>query len=209
MTKLTLSDWHHLYEPGDVDHPVLLTLHGTGGSEVEIAALGRALDERAGILSVRGRVSENGMPRWFARRGEGVFDLDDVERRAGELAHFLELAREAYGLGDREVVAVGFSNGANIALATVLLHPESLTGVVAFSGMYPLGDRIPTSRLEGRKIALVNGNHDPMAPATSVDHAEKVLVAAGANVTRLTRDGGHGIAQSDLTAARNWIASPR
>ena len=141
MTKL--AAWPHLFTPGDPDRPVLLTLHGTGSDERDIAQIAGILDPTAAVLSPRGKVSENGMLRWFARRGEGVFDVDDVIFRSGELVSFLEWARDSYQLGNRQIVAVGLSNGANIALATALVSPSSISRVIAFSGMYPLGDRLP------------------------------------------------------------------
>ena len=141
MTEL--AAWPHLFTPGDPARPVLLTLHGTGSDERDIAQIAGVLDPTAAVLSPRGKVSENGMLRWFARRGEGVFDVDDVVFRSGELVSFLEWARDSYQLGHRQIVAVGLSNGANIALATALLHPSSISRVIAFSGMYPLGDRLP------------------------------------------------------------------
>jgi len=204
---VSLDAWPHLFEPGSPDAPVLLTLHGTGGNEAEIAAIAPHLLPGAGILSPRGRVSEHGMNRWFRRIAEGVFDVDDVIARAGELAAFIALARAHYGLGDRRMLAVGFSNGANIALATALLHPEALDRVVAFSGMFPFGDRDPIGDVSGVRLLLANGVADPMAPAASVAHLAAVAAAHGAEVTRHERAGGHGIDGSDLAAARTWLAA--
>lgn len=206
-TAVDLDGWPHLFEPGDADAPVLLTLHGTGGNEREITALVSHLWPGAGVLSPRGRVSEQGMTRWFRRRGEGVFDVDDVIVRAGELAGFLEAARERYGLGDRRVIAAGFSNGANIGLATALLHPETLDRVVAFSGMYPFADRDPVGDASAVELVLLNGAADPMAPSSSVDRLVEVAQAHGAAVERHVRPGGHGLAQSDVDAARKWLAA--
>jgi poly(3-hydroxybutyrate) depolymerase len=121
----------------------------------------------AAVLSPRGRVLEGGANRWFRRLGEGVFDVDDVIARAGELAAFVLAAREHYGLESRTLIATGFSNGANIALATALLPPDVLTRVAAFSGMYPFGDREPQVSADGVELLLLNGNQDPMAPAAS------------------------------------------
>ena len=142
-----LAAWPHLFTPGDPARPVLLTLHGTGSDERDIAQIAGILDPTAAVLSPRGKVSENGMLRWFARRGEGVFDVDDMVFRSGELVSFLEWARDSYQLGHRQIVAVGLSNGANIALATALLNPSSISRVIAFSGMYPLGDRLPETAI--------------------------------------------------------------
>lgn len=202
-----LETWPHLFVPGDDDAPVALTLHGTGGNEEEVSALAGVLMPGSPILSPRGRVSEGGMNRWFRRMGEGVFDVDDVIQRAAELAQFITDAREHYGLTGRAMVALGFSNGANIATATALLHPEVLNRVVALSGMYPFGDRDPVVNTTGVSLFLANGTHDPMAPLPSVTHLENVATEHGAAITRVVRAGGHGITQEDVTGAMTWLAS--
>jgi phospholipase/carboxylesterase len=204
--SVDLDSWPHVFQPGEPGAPVLVTLHGTGGNENEIMALAPHLIPGAAVLSPRGRVSEHGMNRWFRRLGEGVFDVDDVTARAAELAGFLEAARERYGLGERRTLAVGFSNGANIALATALLHPETLDRVVAFSGMYPFADQDPIGDASGVRLLLANGQADPMAPAASVAHLATVAALHGAEVTRHERAGGHGIDSSDLAAALAFIA---
>ncbi len=201
----TVATWPHLYEPGGEHAPVLLMLHGTGGNEHEIAALAAELDPDAGVLAPRGPVTEQGMRRWFRRHGEGNFDVDDVITRAADLAGFLEAAREHYALGDRPVVAVGFSNGANIALATAMLRPHTLANVIAFSGMYPFGDREPAADLAGSKLLVLNGDTDPMAPLPSVTVLLATLHSQGADVEQALRPGGHGILDADLTAARDWL----
>ncbi|MFN4001666.1 alpha/beta hydrolase [Microcella sp.] len=201
-----LAAWPHVFTPGEAGAPVLLTLHGTGGTETEIAALATAIDPRASVLSPLGRVREGGASRWFRRMGEGVFDVDDVIERAGELAAFIGAAREQYGLVDAPLTALGFSNGANIALATALLHPGALDRVVAFSGMYPFGDRDPIGDLAGVEVLLLNGTGDPMAPAGSVDVLERTATEHGAVVTRIGRPGGHGIDGGELQAAKEWVA---
>lgn len=205
-------DWPHLYRagsPSSANDPVLLMLHGTGGNEEEILGLADSLDPNATVLSPRGPVTEGGMRRWFRRLSEGVFDADDVVRRATELAGFLAWARHRYDLGERPIVAVGFSNGANIALATALLHPEALNRVIAFSGMFPLDGRSLTTDLSETAVLLLNGRTDPMAPLTSVDTVAAALSARGAEVAQELRDGGHGIAATDVAAARSWLARHR
>ncbi|MGD8201060.1 alpha/beta hydrolase [Ornithinimicrobium sp. W1679] len=204
----TLQDWPHLFVPGEDDAPVLLTLHGTGSNEQEISALAPELDPRAGVLAPRGLVREHGMPRWFRRMGEGVFDVDDVVLRAGELAGFVTAAREHYGLGDRPLVAVGFSNGANIALATAMLHPDVVDRVVAFSGMYPFADRDEAADkdLHGVRVTTLNGRADPMAPLGSVTRLVEVLRDRGADVEQHLREGGHGISPQDLAAGREAVS---
>ena len=209
LPDVDLGAWPHQFTPGEPGAPVLLTLHGTGGDEREITALAAHLDPRASVLSPRGRVSEAGANRWFRRLREGVFDVDDVIARAAELAAFITAARETYALTDAPLTAVGFSNGANIALATALLHPDVLTRVVAFSGMYPFGDRDPMGDVTGVEVLLLNGSSDPMAPSTSVDVLERTASAHRASVTRHTRAGGHGIDASELESARHWLESGR
>ncbi|MGV8969657.1 MAG: alpha/beta hydrolase [Microbacteriaceae bacterium] len=186
---------------------VFVALHGTGGTEHDLVTLADALDPEAAVLAPRGRTSENGLNRWFARRGEGVFDVDDVIERAGELADFIEWATAHYGLEGRTLILVGFSNGANIALATAFLHPRVAPRALAFSGMYPFADRVLNARLDSSTVLLVGGTDDPMAPARSVSFLVSELERAGAVVSAAHRPGGHGIAVADVERAREWLAA--
>ncbi|WP_104181153.1 alpha/beta hydrolase [Arthrobacter sp. B0490] len=201
------SEWPHLFAAGAAGTPVLLLLHGTGGTEHDLLPLVERLAPGAGHLAPRGPVQEHGLNRWFRRFGEGVFDVDDVVRRAGELAAFVGWAREHYGIGDRPLVAVGFSNGANIALATALLHPDAVKDAVAFSGMFPLEGRAIDADLSGSSVALFNGESDAMAPIDSVVRVGSILESRGAEVDRHVREGGHGIHPTEVDGAAAWIAS--
>jgi phospholipase/carboxylesterase len=201
-----LESWPHVWIEGDAEGPVVLTLHGTGADEHDLVVLGKTLLPGSPTLSPRGRVNEGGMNRWFARMGEGVFDVDDVIARAAQLAGFLKEAQAHYGVGGREVIAVGFSNGANIACALALLHPKALRTVIGFSGMYPFGDRDPIGDVTGVSLFLANGTSDPMAPLPSVGHLELVATHHGASVTRAVRQGGHGITEDDLRQASAWLS---
>ncbi len=205
MTTERLTEWPHLFERRSGNGPVLLMLHGTGGDERQIAPLADLIAPAADVLSPRGRVQENGMRRWFRRFAEGVFDRESVIEEADALAGFIDSAREAYDLGSRSIVAVGLSNGANIALATAMLHPERLDRVVSFSGMHPLLELELTS-LAGLEVLLLNGADDPMAPSTSVDALEGALRGGGARVDRIVRPGGHGVERSEIDAASGWVA---
>ncbi|THG31567.1 alpha/beta hydrolase [Naasia lichenicola] len=211
MTDDLLESWPHLHLPGPdgvtESAPVLLMLHGTGSDEREISRLAPLLSAESTVLAPRGRLSENGARRWFRRFAEGVFDVDSVVTEAAALASFLDAARSEYDLDGRTIVAVGLSNGANIALATAMLHPQSLDRVIAFSGMHPLAGLEATSSLSGSEFLLLNGSDDPMAPSDSVDALETALRSAGATVDRIVRPGGHGIAQSELEAAKGWLES--
>lgn len=210
-TSELLEAWPHEFRRGAEGAPVLLMLHGTGGNEHEITGLVEHLYPDATVLSPRGRVTEQGMNRWFRRMGEGNFDVDDVILRSGELAGFITAARAHYELENLPLVAVGFSNGANIALATALLHPSVISKVVALSGMYPFGDRDPIGDSAGDVadvgLLLLNGADDHMAPAASVRRLEAVATSHGAAVQRHERAGGHGIDASELETAREWLAA--
>src|SRR5882757_809437 len=203
MTAPALT-FQHRYSPGEPTAPVLLLLHSTGGSPAELLPLADALDPRAAVLAPAGQVSEYGATRWFRRLAEGVFDFADVAARADQLADFVLAARERYSLRDRRLVAVGFSNGANIAAATLLTRPDALSEAVLFSAMMPLPDS-PAIELNGTRIFLANGDNDPMAPATSTAELVRALRARSAEVTAVSHPGGHGITRAGLDAATAWL----
>jgi predicted esterase len=199
----------HRFIPGTGTRPdqaPLLLLHGTGGNEDDLLSLGGALASGAPLLSPRGQVLENGMPRFFRRLAEGVFDVEDLKFRAAELADFLGQAREHYELGQVAPIAVGFSNGANIAAALLLLHPGSLSAALLFRPMVPLvPDRLPS--LEQVRVLIAAGRNDPIAiPAQSQELAD-LLARAGADVTIQWSNGGHGLTREDLEAGERWMES--
>jgi phospholipase/carboxylesterase len=205
-TEIELAAWPHVYRLGS--GPVLLMLHGTGSSELDILKLADEIDAAAAVIAPRGQVTERGALRWFRRLSEGVFDVDDAIRRASDLAQFVGWAVSRYDLHDRQIVATGFSNGANIALATGILFPTLFDTTIAFSGMYPFAalgipqDLSIRSGLSFRRFVLLNGDCDAMAPTASVDRLVAELTHAGADVTRHTRTGGHAITTDELQIAR-------
>ncbi|HXZ44123.1 MAG TPA: alpha/beta hydrolase, partial [archaeon] len=162
--------------------PTLLLLHGTGGDETDLLDLGRQLAPAAALLSPRGKVSENGMPRYFRRLAEGVFDLEDLQARTHELADFVETATQRYRLDSERIFAVGFSNGANIAASMLLLRPQVLAGAVLFRAMVPL---VPGTmpHLHGRPVFLAAGRLDPIVSPEETERLRRLLVQTGANVT--------------------------
>ena len=197
---------HVFREPSRPDAPVLVLLHGTGGNEHDLLPLGEMIDPGAGILSPRGKVLEHGMPRFFRRISEGVFDEEDLKLRAGELAEFLDAARERYGVVDRALVAVGFSNGANIAGGVLLLHPDALDAAVMIRAMVPLVPD-PMPKLEGKPLLIRNGRRDPLIPAADGERLAALLRSAGARVDLEWSDSGHELTASDVTRAREWIST--
>jgi predicted esterase len=199
----------HRFEPPAVpDAPVLLALHGTGGNEDDLVPLARTLAPSAGVLSPRGKVLERGMPRFFRRLAEGVFDVDDLKLRTHELGEFVESASARHTFNPRRVVAVGFSNGANIAAALLLLRPGLLAGAVLFRAMVPLEPEAPI-RLPLTPVLLSNGRHDPLVAPTETERLAALLRASGADVTTAWQNAGHELTSADVEAARGWIASLR
>ncbi|ASO20375.1 phospholipase/carboxylesterase [Actinoalloteichus hoggarensis] len=194
----------HRFHPGDEDSPVLLLLHGTGGGPDDLVGLARELSPTAPLIAPAGPVSEHGAARWFRRLAEGVFDDADVVARAHQLADFVDDARHRHGLADRRLIALGFSNGANIAAAVVLLRPASLREAVLFSAMMPLPDA-PEESLTGSRVLLSNGKRDPMAPLPAADRLVAALAENSAQVTTHRHPGGHEITVTGLQAARDWL----
>lgn len=182
----------------------LLLLHGTGGDEDDLIPLGRALLPDAGMLSPRGKVLEHGAARWFRRLGEGVFDLDDLAWRTDDLAEFIRADAAVHEFDLSGVIAVGFSNGANMAVSLLLRRPELLQGAILLSPMLPY-DPEPLPELRGRAVFIGAGRNDPVAPAWQVERLALLLERAGAQVTIHWTDGGHDIAGSEVTAAREWL----
>jgi phospholipase/carboxylesterase len=200
---VTESSFIHRFEPArDAGSPPLLLLHGTGGDENDLLGLGKMISPGSALLSPRGRVLEHGMPRFFRRLTEGVFDEDDVRRRALELGDFVAEARQRYGLA--APVAVGFSNGANIAAALLLLKPDALAGAILLRAMVPLSDP-PKVNLAGKPILLLSGQADPIVPASNSARLASLLSEAGAQVGHKVLPAGHQLSQADLTLARDWI----
>jgi phospholipase/carboxylesterase len=204
-----MSDAHelgfiHRFEPGaDPTRPPLLLLHGTGGDEDDLAPFGRLVAPGSALLSPRGKVSENGMARFFRRLAEGVFDEEDVRFRAAELADFVDAARAKYRLA--APIAVGYSNGANIAAAVLMLRPEALAGAVLMRAVAPL--RIaPKVDLTVKPVLMISGVGDRMAPADSAARLAADLTEAGAAVRQAMAPTGHQLSARDAALAGEWLA---
>jgi phospholipase/carboxylesterase len=196
----------HRYLPGeDESGPTLLLLHGTGGNEEDLVPLGETLAPNAAFLSPRGKVSEYGAPRFFRRLAEGVFDHEDLLFRTHELAEFVEAASEEYGFDPSKVVAVGYSNGANVAASTILLHPDLLQAAVLFRAMVPF-EPDPAPDLSGMPVFLAAGRMDRMIPPDNTQRLADILLEAGADVDLRWRDTGHPLTYEEVGEAKGWLS---
>ena len=203
MTSTLELPLRHRFVPAtDPGHRPLLLLHGTGGDEDDLVPVGRAVAPGAALLSPRGAVEENGMPRFFRRLAEGVFDEADLRRRTADLAQFIAAARDRHDLP--APVAVGFSNGANIAAALLLLHPGVLAGAVLLRAMAPFR-QAPAAALPGTPVLLVSGAADPIVPAVNAARLAAELNAVGATVTHRVLPVGHGLSQADVIVTSAWL----
>jgi phospholipase/carboxylesterase len=197
----------HRYLPGeDESGPTLLLLHGTGGNEEDLIPLGQELAPGAAILSPRGKVLEFGAPRFFRRLAEGVFDLEDLIFRTHELAEFIEAASEEYGFDLSKLVAVGYSNGANVAASTILLHPGLLRAVVLFRAMVPFEPE-ETPDLSGMPVFMAAGRRDTMIPPDNAQRLAEILAEAGADVDLRWRDTGHPLTYEEVGEAKEWLST--
>jgi phospholipase/carboxylesterase len=199
------TEFTHRFVPVGKSSPVLLLLHGTGGNEDDLLDLGRALHPGAALLSPRGKVLENGMPRFFRRLAEGIFDEADLIRRTHELADFVAAAVAEYQLHDREIVAVGYSNGANIAASILLLRPETLAGAVLLRAMVPIIPESPPI-LTGVPVFLAAGRGDPFIPAEGTNQLAAMLQKAGADLTLRWSNRGHQLDPDEIDEIRIWLA---
>jgi phospholipase/carboxylesterase len=185
----------------------LLLLHGTGGDENDLVPIAKMLVPHSiSILSPRGKVLENGMPRFFSRLAEGVFDMEDLKFRTNELADFVQNASKVYAFDVRLAMAIGFSNGANIAASMLLLRPEVLCGAILFRPMVPIvPDTLP--HLASKHILITAGLHDPVVPKQETNNIFDLLEQAGANVSLQWQNSGHELTQRDVRAARDWLST--
>jgi phospholipase/carboxylesterase len=184
-----------------------LLLHGTGGNEEDLIPLAYELDNTAAILSPRGKVLENGVaPRFFRRLAEGVFDIKDLKFRTNELANFVNNASKAYGFDMHDLIAVGYSNGANIASSMLLLSPEILSGAILFRAMVPLIPEVLPD-LTNKHIFMSAGMHDPIVPRQETESLFGLFKKAGAKVSLYWQRSGHELRVDEVKKAKEWLHS--
>src|SRR5262245_29963500 len=195
----------HRYLPPNGDDPrTLLLLHGTGGDENDLVHLGQMLAPDAGLLSPRGTVLENGAPRFFRRLAEGVFDIEDLHARTKDLIAFVGAAAARYGFDPARVIAVGFSNGANIAGSVLLSSPDTFAEAVLFRPMVPFVPEQPLS-LSDKRVFIGAGKNDPIVPPDHPERLADLLRVFGADVTLSWQPGSHALARSDVATAYEWL----
>lgn len=194
----------HIFQKGTTrNKPTLLMLHGTGGNENDLLPIAGLIDPEASVLSVRGKILENGMPRFFRRLSEGVFDEEDLILRTKELNEFLDEAAEQYDFERSNVVAVGYSNGANIAASLLFHYKDALKGASLHHPMVPRrGIELPD--LTGKHVFIAAGTNDPICPAAESEELSSLLQRANANVTLHWENQGHRLTNEEVEAAKRW-----
>ena len=200
---LDLLGFKYRFERGTSDRTLLL-LHGTGGDENDMLPLGRLLDPGSNLLSPRGKVIEAGYPRFFRRFAEGVLDIDDLKARTEELVGFIDAAATEHGFARESVVAVGYSNGANIAVSTLLLYPKVLSAAVLFRPMFPFEPE-GSPELDGIPILIVSGTNDPLIDRDQPERLAEVLKEGGAEVTLNWSAAGHQLERAEVDVAQRWL----
>lgn len=195
---------HHIYQQGlNSKKPTLLLLHGTGGNETSLLPIGPKIDSEASILSLRGNVLENGMPRFFRRLSEGVFDEEDLILRTKELSEFLDVMAKQYSFDRGNIVAIGYSNGANIAASLLFHYANTLRGAILHHPMVPLrGIQLPN--LDRTPVFIAAGTNDPICSAEESKELQKLLEDAAAHVTIHWEENEHRLTEGEVQAASTW-----
>jgi predicted esterase len=184
----------------------LVLLHGTGGNEEDLIFLGKKIEPNASILSPRGKVLENNMPRFFRRLSEGVFDIEDLKIRSHELADFIQKCSFHYKFNLEKTIAIGFSNGANIAVSMLFLRPEVLQGAILFRAMVPfIPDFLPN--LLNKKILLSAGLQDPIVSRNETENLYRLFQKTNAITTLKWQSSSHNLIQDDILVAKSWISN--
>lgn len=194
---------HFFHKGKDSTKPTFLLLHGTGGNELDLLPLAGRIDEDASVLSVRGNVLENGMPRFFRRLAEGIFDEEDLIYRTSELNKFLDEAAAEYDFDRDNIIAIGYSNGANIAASLLFHYQNSLKGAILHHPMVPRrGIELPD--LTGNNVFIAAGTNDPICSPAETLELVKLLKEAHADVQLHWEDNGHQLTNTEVEAAREW-----
>lgn len=196
-----------IYQAGQPEAPVLVLLHGTGGDEHSLLEVGRAISSEASLLSIRGEVMENGMRRYFKRLAEGIYDEADLAQRGDILAAEIQEAADTYGFAIENVVLVGYSNGANIAIRLLLTHPTVFTKAILYHSMYPV-KHLPTPDLSKTHVFMSFGTHDPIVSAEDAAYVSSIFSDRQAEVTD-SWTPSHQLTYQEVEASKVWLAEQR
>ncbi len=206
---MALSTYTHAFDPGDGrDERTLILLHGTGDNEQSFLRLGQAVAPKAAKIALRGNVHENGMARFFRRTGEGIYDMDDLALRTGQLDAFVNAALIHYGRGREQAVGVGYSNGANILANLLFENPETLPQMVLMHPLIPFDPALKPAA-KGARVLVTSGACDPISPASSTDRLEDALIDAGVRLQRYRHPGGHEIRMEEVDAIQAWLGTAK
>ena len=199
-----MADYHYRATQGaDAGAPLFLVFHGTGGDENQFFDLAGQLLPGARVVAPRGDVSEGGALRYFRRTGEGVYDMDDLRRRVAQMIAFVE-ARKAEGEA-RQVIGLGYSNGANILAAVQFAAPALFDASVL---MHPLIPFVPSpADLAGKRVLITAGRRDPMAPEAMTQRLGDYFTSHGATTSLFWHPGGHELRQEELLEARGFLGA--
>lgn len=198
--------FHHIFVPGPPSSRTLLLLHGTGGDENDLIPLGKTLDSEAKLLSIRGRIDEQGSNRFFRRFAEGVFDYENLHAEADALGTYLKELYKKHEIDAENTYVIGFSNGANMGATLAFKFPELLRGAFLMRAMFVYEpQRLPA--LGGLQVLLSSGETDPMVPIASAEQLATIFVQGGADVEHLWVSGGHQLTRQELQRAKEWLAA--
>jgi phospholipase/carboxylesterase len=193
----------HIFRKENLNNPTFLLLHGTGGDEKDLLPLAHMINPEYNVLSVRGEVKENGMNRFFKRLSEGVFDEVDLINRTKLLKEFITTSASEYGFDPKKVIALGYSNGANIAASILFHYSDVFSKAILFHPMVPI--RILPPNLENTSVFIGAGKNDPICPAEESIELEKRLIDANAKVTLHWESSGHRLVENEVNAAKLWL----
>lgn len=192
----------HVYKERNAKGKTLLLLHGTGGDEKDLLPIADIIDPAANILSVRGQVLESGSNRFFKRLAMGVFDLEDLVFRTKRLKEFVDWAADHYDFDRNQVIAVGYSNGANIAASILFHYKDALQRAILFHPMVPINKVLPD--LTGIKVLICAGENDPICPPQQAQQLYDMLFMAKADVTLLWQPDGHRLTMEEIVESKSW-----
>ena len=206
MQDNKLLEYNYIFVPSDNNSDLtLILLHGTGGDEYNLLDIGKKLDPHAHLISPRGNVLEGQYNRFFERLSEGVFNEADIKKRSIDLSSFIESAKEKHDLKTTNIIAVGFSNGANIAASILLLYPQVLDGAILLRAMLPI--KPPEKpNLSNKPILLLSGINDRMMAESKVKELAELFQAGGANLTHEWQNAGHNLTYQDIEISAKWLS---